>query len=200
MLQKHKNQLSSGTAPASIAAHAGQPQASEQPTPEEIEQHQRFMENAFRLIYSEKTLPATVKMLGGGGDPVRGLAGAAVQVTLHNLTQARRRGVEVSDDVLFASVKEITEDLATLATEEGIEDFRKNREGLERAYHVALDDLRGHMTLSGMIDQGKEQQRLKQFQQMDEAGELRRVLESLDAADIAASKPKRRGLGPARAA
>lgn len=144
-------------------------------SPEEQAQYERFMDNAFKLIYhGGKVSPAVLESLGASGDPKMNLAHTAVNIVLHLQDSARKANKDVSPDVLFQGGKDVVEDLANLAGMAGIHKF--DQDELEGAWYQALDLYREAATRRGLIDPDAIKQDFDTIVQADRAGNLDKLL------------------------
>ncbi len=116
--------------------------AEEQPnvSPEEQEQYNQFVNNAFSAIYDDKALPQILESLKGDGDPVEGLANTAAMTVARVKDSARNAGQKVSPDVAFHAGSDILTDLAELSEKAGIHSF--SDEEIDKARLRALDIFR----------------------------------------------------------
>ncbi len=204
MLENHKSELMNGASGTAMPLQAqgevmpSGPPEPQQPTPEEQQQYQLLVGLALQFIHNEKTEPQIDAMLRHT-DTDEGLAEAA-SLTMHNvLSQAKKRGMELSPDAQAAATRHVFEILASDATEDGIKDYEKDTKSLHGAYYRFQDKLRVQMQEAGMIDQQQAQQDLQRMQEMDEAGRLEEFFRDLDARDKRGSGPEAhpptRGLG-----
>ena len=119
-------------------------------SPEEQAQYDRFVDNAFAVIYDKKVLPGVLKGLEGDGNFVDGLAHTTVTIVSRVLDSAKQAGQKISGDVLMAAGQQILEDLAETAGKAGIHDFTQDE--IDAAYLRAMDLARERMTKSGDVD------------------------------------------------
>jgi hypothetical protein len=96
--------------------------------PEEQEQYDMYVAQAYNLIYDEKMMPQVVEMLKGESDPAEGLARAASMIISRVRLQPSRGGMELSGDVLPHAGTEVLEDLAGLSRQPEIKDFTQDPE------------------------------------------------------------------------
>ncbi|CAO3403520.1 hypothetical protein [Azospirillum palustre] len=130
----HNPEEEAAEAPAGPGMEQG-----EQPnvSPEEQAEYDRFIDQAFRLVYDEKSFPAILKRLTATPDPVEGLAAVVVMVVSRLKDSAQQQGVEISPDVLFHGGSELLEDIADTAAKAGIHQYTDQE--LEKALYRALD-------------------------------------------------------------
>lgn len=141
--------------------------------PEEQAQYDRFMNNAFKAVYSKGSLPKVLERLqrsAKAGDPKEGVAAVASMVVMRIEDSARKGGVQLSDDVVFHAGREIVEDLADLAKKAKIHDF--SDEETEGAFYRALDLYRDVKAKKGGIDQKAADQEFAGILQADREGRL----------------------------
>ncbi|PGH55880.1 hypothetical protein CRT60_21755 [Azospirillum palustre] len=130
----HNPEEEAAEAPAGPGMEQG-----EQPnvSPEEQAEYDRFIDQAFRLVYDEKSFPAILKRLTATPDPVEGLAAVVVMVVSRLKDSAQQQGVEVSPGVLFHGGSELLEDIADTAAKAGIHQYTDQE--MEKALYRALD-------------------------------------------------------------
>lgn len=170
------------TPPQSPTGASGEPfgdQTTQQASPEEQALYDKVVAQAFDLIYDKRMLPGVVEMLKGGGDPVEGLATAAAQITARVASAAQQAGQQIPPDVLLHAGTEIYEDLADLSGKVGIKDFSQDQDAFEGAYFRALDQFRMLVQEAGGADQKSAQADLAKLEQMDQSGELEKMLMGL---------------------
>lgn len=171
----------------------------QQATPEEQAVYDRFVARGYQLIYDKAMFPKVLELLQGGGDPVEGLARATAMIVSRVAEAAKQADARLSGDVLLHAGTEIFEDLATLATDEGIHDFVGDADALEGAYFRALDIFRGMLQASGGIDQAAAKADFDRLVEMDKGGQLEQVFRGLaegDAGDKAEPEPEEPPAGP----
>lgn len=151
--------------------------------PEQQQLYEQFVAQAMKLIYSEDALPAVLKTLQGGGDPVEGLASAASLITFQVSESAEANGFPVSNDIVFNAGTEIFNQLADVADAAGFADFENDRDALESAYFKGLDQFRGLMQETGRIDQQASMRDVERLQSMSDSGELEMLLNNAAESD-----------------
>jgi hypothetical protein len=162
-----------------------------QASPEEQAEMERFVGRAWELIYSDNTFPQIVTMLEGGaeegneGDPVGGLAAATEMVVARVAQAADQAGHQVPPDVLYHAGADILEELAEVSRRGKIKDYSQDKDGLERAWLMALDRFRERLTRVGEIDQGSAKADLDRLVAMDQNGTLEKIMRDLAASDEA---------------
>ncbi len=126
-------------APARAVPAPQQGGGEEQPnvSPEEQAIYEQFVNNAFSVIYDEKSLPSIIESLKGDGNPVEGLANTAVGVVVRVQDSAENAGQALPPEVIFNAGAEILEDLAGLAEKAGVHEFTP--EEVEGAMFQAMD-------------------------------------------------------------
>lgn len=154
----------------------GMPQGEEESnvSPEEQKSYNNFVTNGMKLMYSEKTMPQVVKAIQGGGNPVEGLANAALTVVTQLEQSAKQKGVEISPDVKYHGSEELLAQMAELAEAAGIHEF--SEEELEQAFFLALDLYRVGKQQSGELDEGALKQDMQMLQAANEQGQLDQVV------------------------
>lgn len=151
-------------------------QEAEQASPEEQAQYDRFVNNAFELIYDEATMPGVLQSLAGDGDPKLGLATTAASIVTHLKQSAEQSGAPLDEDVLYKAGIAILEELADLAGKAGIHEF--SEEEAEGALYQALDVYRE--LNAGEIDQQRYAGELQGLMQADKAGKLGEMLPGIE--------------------
>lgn len=157
-------------------------------TPEEQEQYNMFVSQAYNLIYDDAMMPQIIEMLKGEGDPIEGLARAASMIISRVRASAIEAGMELSGDVLLHAGTEVLEDLAELSKEAEVKDYTQDPDALEGAYFRALDIFRMELQENGELDPQANQADLELLAQMDEAGELETVFSNLANEDTKAAE------------
>lgn len=171
--------------------------------PEEQEQYERIVVNGMRLIYDPKTIGGNLTILAGEGDPIEGLAKAAVSIWERLYSSMEENGFKASGPAMMAAGKEIIEELADLSTNAGIHDFTQDPDGLEAGYFRALDDFRVSMQATGRLNKQAAAHDIDLLQKMDQSGQLEAVLMKLAERDQQSAgpqkpdQPPRGGLGMA---
>lgn len=145
-------------------------------TPEEQAQYDEFVNNAYRIFYSEKTFPEFMARMRAAAeqDPVEGLAATTVKVVVRVEESARRNGKDISDDVVFHAGVEIMESLADTAAKAGIHEY--DAKEVEAASLRAMDMYRVTAGQMGLIDPEQAKRRFSELQQADKAGQLDNIL------------------------
>lgn len=128
--------------PAPVAPRSGDPTPSDETekpnvSPEEQAQYDEFMNNAYKLIYSDNTWPMVLKRIKASPDPVEAIANIAASTVNQLKDSAEKAGKTLSPDVMFQGGKELLEDLADVVSEAGNTKF--SDKDLESAWYKALD-------------------------------------------------------------
>lgn len=146
-------------------------------SPEEQAQYDEFVNNAYKLLYSEKTMPAVIDRIKSSPEPVEAVANIAASTVVRLEDSAVKAGKPISNDVLFQGGREIVEDLADMASEAGIHDFTD--EEMEATWYQALDLYRemskgksGEMQQAAMQD-------VEALKQAEASGQLEQMLPGL---------------------
>ena len=164
-----------------MSAHpvAVQGAGGEQPnvSPEEQGIYDQFVNNAFSVIYDEKSLPSIIESLKGDGNPVEGLANTAVGVVTRVQDSAEKAGQTLPPEVVFQAGVEILEDLADLAEKAGVHDFTP--EELEGAAFQAMDLYRELKGRDGGTAAPQIKEDFNQLIALDQAGRLDEVAPGL---------------------
>lgn len=108
-------------------------------TEEEQQQYDTFVNNGMRIMYGEdgKVEPEILKRLSTGKEPIQTLAQTTVWLTMLLEQDAKRNGLEISDDVLFHAGRELFGQLADVDQAMGIHDFKEAE--LQGAWYNTLD-------------------------------------------------------------
>jgi hypothetical protein len=150
----------------------------EAPSPEEQAQYDKFVKNGYKMIYGDKATTETVlDGLSGGGDPVAGLANMTATLVARLVESARRNGVVLSDDVVFAGGMEIFDDLANLQREAGIAEL--SEEQAEAALFQAMDRYREMGMQGGWIDPQRAAEDIKALREAETSGRLDEAMPGL---------------------
>ena len=152
----------------------GQTEEESNVSPEEQGAYDKYVQNGMQLMYSEKTMPQLVKTIGGDGNPVEGLANAALTVVTQLDQSAKQKGVEISPDVKYHGAEELLSQMAELAEAAGVHEF--SDEELEQAFFLALDMYRVGKQESGELDNNAIQQDMQMLVDADKQGQLDQVV------------------------
>ncbi len=125
----------------SLRGDLSAPAPQEQPnvSAEEQTEYNQVVNNAYNLLY--ENMPALLKSIAGGGDPVTGIAQAVANVMSRLVNSAAQAGKKFSGGVILHAGIEVLEDLADLAKDAGIDDLTD--EELESATYLAAEMYRG---------------------------------------------------------
>ena len=164
-----------GASPAAPEQVSGE----EQPnvTPEEQAMYDEFVDNAFSVIYDEKSLPQIIESLKGDGDPVEGLANTAVSVIARVQDSAEQAGQPLPPDVVFNAGVEILENLADLAGKAGVHEYTPQE--IEGGTFRAMDIYREMKGRDGGADRPGIVSDFNQIVELDQAGRLDEVAPGL---------------------
>jgi hypothetical protein len=146
-------------------------------SPEEQGQYDQFMDNAYKLIYSDNSLPKVLERIKSSPNPVEAIAHIAASTVVRLQDSAEKAGSPISPDVMFQGGVEIIEDLADMAGEAGAHDFTD--EELESATYQAMDLYQQMASDAGMVDQQAATQDMAALQQADSAGTLEQMVPGL---------------------
>jgi hypothetical protein len=116
------NGMAAGAPPAGPEAGAGKGQGA---TPQQASQVNEFINNAFKVIYSDEMLPRVEEGLKGAGDPISGLSEIAALVILRVARDAYENGIK-DPGVLVAGGTAILDDLAQLSERLGIHQYSQD--------------------------------------------------------------------------
>ena len=165
--------------PAGAVSAPGQGGGEEQPnvSPEEQAQYDQFVDNAFSVIYDDKSLPQIIESLKGDGNPVDGLANTAVAVVVRVQDSAEKAGQALPPDVVFNAGTEILEDLAELAAKAGVHEFTP--EEVEGAAFQAMDIYREMKGRDGGAERPQIVEDFNQIVALDQAGKIDEVAPGL---------------------
>jgi hypothetical protein len=114
-----------------MAADAPQPQGEpnggpeQGATPEQMKQVNLFINNAYKIIYSDEMLPRVEEGLKGAGDPVSGLSEVAALVILRVARDAFENGIK-DPGVLVAGGAAVIDDLAELSERLGVHQYSQD--------------------------------------------------------------------------
>lgn len=145
-------------------------------SPEEQAMYDRFVKNAYKLIYDVNAdgkgtvRKGVLESLKGAGDPKEGLATTAVSVAKRVADSAAEAGVDLDGEIILHAGKEILEDLADLQVQAGIADL--SEDDIEGAFYRAADLYRETAQAEGKLDTGVLARDFKAMQDADAAGRL----------------------------
>ena len=146
------------------------PQEQEQPnvSADEQAEYNLIVNNAYNLLYDN--MPALLKGISGGGDPVTGLAQTVANTLSRLVNSAVRSGKKLSNDIVFHAGIELIEDLADLAKDSDIHDFTPDE--LESATYLSVEMYRSLQQESGNIDPNEAAGDLEELQRAEADGTL----------------------------
>lgn len=148
-------------------------------TPEEQAQYDRFVDNAYKLIYEVKKFPTIMESVSGAGDPVTGLASTVASIVTRLYISADQAGKPISPDVMLHGGTEILEDLADTAEKAQVHAFTS--EEIEAATLRAMDMAREILIKSGKVDPEELKQQFGQIVEADKQGKLGEVVPGIEA-------------------
>ena len=145
-------------------------------SPEEQSRYDETIENAYSLVYDEKSLAAILPTLTS----VEGLANAVASVFSRLNDSANRSGRPVPPEVLFQGGAEVLEDLAVTAEKFGVKTFSEDE--INKAMLVAMEVFRTLQEKSGSLDANAAAADFSDLMDADERGELEQMLPGVSAA------------------
>lgn len=145
----------SGTAPVGFTDGAMMPE-DENPnvSEEEQQQYNMFIENAAAILYTEDGKPQeqVLARMATGNKPIDTMAQTLVWLVMLVEQDARRNGMEISDDVIFHAGSEILSLLVELSEAAGLHEWKEAE--IQGAWYQALDMYReANSDEGGRIDQ-----------------------------------------------
>lgn len=152
---------------------AGGEKAKANVTPEKQAAYDQFVNNGYKMIYSDSGFPAVLGRLKDG-DPVEALANTAMTVVFGLEQSASQKGAKIDGDVMLHGGAELLGDLANLSKEAGGHAF--SQEEVESAFFQALDLYKLMKDGSGGLDPAPFKQDLARLQQMDATGQLAQLM------------------------
>jgi hypothetical protein len=158
----------SGTAPTGFLP-GQEDEAEEQPnvSPEEQQEYDTFVQNAMEIMYTSegKVQDEVMSRLSTGNKPIDTLAQTTVWLVMLIEQDAKRNGMQISNDVLIHAGREVMEQLIEIAEALGLHEFKEAE--IQGAWYQALDMYREANTgEGGRID---ETEASTAFQLLDEA-------------------------------
>ena len=170
-----------GMAPAQDAAPPQEPgaeaEAETNVSPEEQAQYEEFVDNAYKLLYGDDSMPAVLDRLKSSEDPIEAVANIAASTVMRLQDSASKAGTEISPDVLFHGGKEIVEDLADMASEAGIHDFTEQE--MEAVWYQALDVYRNLAQGAGIDHTEAAAQDVAMLQEAEATGGVEEIFPEL---------------------
>lgn len=153
-----------------------EPSQEQQPnvTKEEQQAYNQFVANGMMLIYDEKSMPATLQMIQGDGNPIEGLGNALANVVMRIEDSAKDKGVEMDPDVMYHGASELLEQMVELAEQSGVAEF--SEEQMESAFYYALDRYRTTRQQAGELHEEALQDDLADVLEAEEKGQLDEIL------------------------
>lgn len=151
---------------------AGLLQQDGQATPEEQAQYEEFVNNAYKIIYSEKTFPQFIGRMRQAAqqDPVEGLSSTVVMVVMRVQESAKRNGKMIDPVIVFHAGVEILESLADTAMKAGIHKYDDKE--IEAASLRSMDKYVALASQAGLIDKQRAVSDYQNMIQADKAGKL----------------------------
>ena len=148
-------------------------------TPEEQAVYDKFMDNAFNIVYDEKAMPDFIKSIQGDGDPVTGLASATLTV-LERLEESAEQalGKPADRSMMMAVQEEITEDLANLSRASGQHEFSEQEIG--NANNVAALNYGQNLQKAGKLNDQESLDEFMALVEADKAGALDSVMQGIN--------------------
>lgn len=103
----------------------GQPAEPEDTSPQGDGQatYDLFVKNGMRVLFDKNALPAILKSVAAGGDPVIGLARTLASLLVRIVASAEQSGQQIPLDIIQEGAKELLGHLADLAGEAGVHKF-----------------------------------------------------------------------------
>lgn len=149
-----------------------------------------FMDNGFKLIYDESTMPQLLQRIAQGGNPVEGLATVTVGIVRRLMDAAERAGRKIDPTVLFHGGADLMGDIAELAKTAGVHDFTE--EEIENAALTAMDQFGMQEVERGSFDEKAVADDFKTMMDADKAGTLGELLPGVDELQQPGAGPVRR--------
>lgn len=146
-------------------------------SPEEQAQYAEFVDNAYKLVYGDDSMPAVLDRMKSSENPVEAVANIAASTVMRLQDSAEKAGTTISPDVLFHGGKEIVEDLADLASEAGIHDFTE--EEMEAVWYQALDIYRSLAEGAGVDHSEAAAQDIAMLQEAESTGGVEEIFPEL---------------------
>lgn len=148
-------------------------------TPEEQAVYDKFMDNAFNIVYDEKAMPDFIKSIQGDGKPVEGLASATLTV-LERLEESAEQalGKPADRSMMMAVQEEITEDLANLSRVSGQHEFSEQEIG--NANNIAALNYGQNLQKAGKLNDQESLDEFMALVEADKAGALDSVMQGIN--------------------
>jgi hypothetical protein len=146
-------------------------------SPEEQAQYDKFVDNAFKLIYSDEGLPKVLERIKASPSPVEAIANITASTVMRLQDSAEKAGAPLSPDVLYNGGIEILEDLADMAEEAGAHSFTD--EEMEAAMYQTLDVFQKLAQDAGLVDNDAAAQEVEMLKKTEMAGGIDQVLPGL---------------------
>lgn len=114
---------------------------------------ENFIDNAFKLIYDEKTLPLILEHLQSNA-PAEGVVAATMIIVQRLMEIAVEAGKPFEQETILFGIKDIVQDLAELSAAKGIHEFTD--EELVQVLQMAIDKA-VELTLFATVEQSPPQ-------------------------------------------
>lgn len=147
-------------------------------SPEEQQEYDKFMDNGFKLIYDERSMPQLLQRLNQSGNPVEGLATVTVGVVRRLVDAAEKAGQKIDPAVLLHGGADLMADIAALAKTAGVHEY--SEEEIESASFVAMDQFGTAEIERGAVDQQLVADDFQALTQADQQGRLGEIIPGVE--------------------
>jgi hypothetical protein len=162
------------------ATQQGQQQGGGQASPQEQALYEQTIDNALRIIYSEKTFPQVIQRMKAAvaaSTPQEALSGIVAMAMSRVDKSAQENGQQLGRQLVLEAMAEIVADLAQTAEKAGIHQF--SQEEIDGAFYRAVDQFRQYKQENGELDQGRYQEEMRRLVEADRAGQLDQAMPGL---------------------
>lgn len=146
-------------------------------TPEEQAAYDQFMDNAFQIIYEDKSAKQILMRMAQSGNPTEGLASVTVQVVTRLMDSARKQGEKIDPSILLHGGMDIMSDLAEMSGKSG--GHKYTEEEIENATYVAMDQFGTQEMNKGTLDKEAIAGEFQQLMAADKAGRIDELIPGL---------------------
>jgi hypothetical protein len=148
-------------------------------SPEEQAVYDRFMDQAYKMVYGKERWPTVLRRIQSAPDKVEALATVGSVTALRIATAAKQAGDPISGDVLLAGASELLETLAEDVGKFGVHDYTPDE--VEAALYRGMDMFRDAAQQSGLLTaeaSGEDMQMLDDANKNGQLGDVFAALQS----------------------
>lgn len=160
-------------------AETGEEGAEANVSPEEQAVYDRFVNEAYKMIYGKDRWPTVLRRIQAAPDKAEALATVGSTVTLRIATAAKQAGNPISGDVLLAGASEVLETLSEDVGKFGVHDYTPDE--VEAALYKGMDMFREAAQQSGLLTAADADADVRMLDAANQNGQLGDVFTALQA-------------------